>query len=154
MIRNLKNLCRHDPENGSWGDCHRTCFAAILGVEQADVPHFFDQDRGGEAGNEIADAWLAERGLVQGTVVFPGETDFDLLLQTLGHSMPGVAVILGGRSRNGTDHSVVLLAGEIVCDPTDGGIVGPCKTGFYHVTFFSPAPGTCPAALAGGEAAA
>ena len=28
-----KNTVKHDPENGTYGDCHRACFCTILGID-------------------------------------------------------------------------------------------------------------------------
>ena len=34
-------LIKHDPDNGQWGDCFRTCIACIFNVHNVtDVPHF------------------------------------------------------------------------------------------------------------------
>ena len=34
-----KQANRHDPENGIFGDCYRTCLAGLLGVDRDSVPH-------------------------------------------------------------------------------------------------------------------
>jgi hypothetical protein len=35
-----RTLSRHDPDNGTFGDCHRCCVAAILDLAPEEVPHF------------------------------------------------------------------------------------------------------------------
>jgi hypothetical protein len=145
-----KNTVKHDPANGSWGNCHQACVATILGLPMEAVPHFYD---GGDALPEgVAEArvtdFLAGIGLVRGNIIYDAATsDLDQVLHSTGVMMPGVAMILGGMSRSGCGHSVVIMDGEIYNDPTDGGIIGPMPDGYYWLTVFSPKPGS----LAGGN---
>lgn len=131
----------HDPENGRYGDCHRTCIAAILDMEPEDVPHMndgphdpADPDRQTRQANE----WLAGLGLRQSTFAWwsDGFPLSDLLHQTAVGS-PGVPMILGGASSLGVNHSVVIMDGEIVCDPSGNGIVGPLDCGQWQITTIS-----------------
>ena len=61
-----KQLIRHDPENGQWGDCWRTCIACLLDLPAAEVPNFVGdaclnrQDQ--SAADAAARTWLKERG--------------------------------------------------------------------------------------------
>ncbi len=41
-MRPQKQKYFHDPENGTWGDCDRTCVASLLCRDIEDVPHFFE----------------------------------------------------------------------------------------------------------------
>lgn len=137
-----KQLNRHRPEEGIYGDCHRTALAVILDMDAKDVPHFMDQRAwsNGEAAHDAIEAWLNERGICTINVLYPGTMDLDDILSTIAlcnhRSWP--AYILGGQSRNKVNHSVVCCDGKIACDPSldDSGIVGPCDDGFYWVTFF------------------
>lgn len=133
-----KQANKHDPENGVWGDCHRTAIAVALNVHRDAVPHFMDQGVHGDAAQRAEKAWLRERGMVPISIAYPGEGGLDAILECIGAMNPGVCFILGGQSRNGTNHSVVGCDGKIVCDPSqnDTGIIGPCDDGFYWVTFF------------------
>lgn len=143
-MKKQKQLIRHRPNEGLYGDCFRTAIAAALDMNAADVPHFMDGTAGkGDApkAHDDAEAWLNERGLTQINILFPGETPIDQMLTTVKncnpHS-PGIVFLLGGESRSGVNHVVLCCDGEIVCDPSpvDSGIVGPCDDGYYWVTFF------------------
>lgn len=143
-MKKVKSSVRHDPENGSYGDCHRACFCTILGLEPDQVPHFYDSGDQVETSEQLdrIRSFLKGRGLVQGHVLFSEETaSLEQVLNTTRHLMPGVPLILGGRSSVGCGHSVVLLDGEIFNDPSGSGIVGPMPDGHFWVTFFSPEPG-------------
>jgi hypothetical protein len=138
-----KQLNRHRPDEGIFGDCHRTAIACVLDMDAKDVPHFMDgkHDCEADASHRAVEAWLNERGLTHINVLFPGETSFDLVLQSVKNSNPNGGphvFILGGRSRNNVNHSVVCCDGEIVCDPSidSSGIVGPMDDGYWWVTFF------------------
>ncbi|MCK4817308.1 hypothetical protein KA005_16175, partial [bacterium] len=39
-----KQLNRHNPEEGVFGDCYRTCIANVLGVFPTAVPHFWTEE--------------------------------------------------------------------------------------------------------------
>jgi hypothetical protein len=145
-----KQLFRHAPP-ATYGDCHRTAIAIVLDMDAADVPHFGD---GGVSGNDqdffLAETWLNARGVCSINVLFPGETPVQAILDHVAavneRSMP--VFLLSGKSRNGCNHIVVCHDGDIVCDPSidDSGIVGPCKDGFYWVTFFGALAATNSAA--------
>jgi hypothetical protein len=137
-----KQLFRHRPSEGTYGDCHRTAIAIVLDLDAADVPHFMDGKDGGNAdkAHDACEAWLNARGITTINILFSGEVPLSELLNTVAACNPrGRPVfILGGKSRNEVNHSVVCCDGEIVCDPSldDSGIVGPCSDGFYWLTFF------------------
>lgn len=138
-----KQLFRHKPSEGIYGDCHRTAIAIVLDLDAADVPHFMDGSAGQGGADDAHDrceAWLNERGIATINILFPGAVPVEEILTTIAACNPRgrPAFILGGRSRNGVNHSVVACDGEIVCDPSlnDSGIIGPCEDGFYWLTFF------------------
>lgn len=140
-MRPVKQLNRHDPANGIYGDCHRAAIAAVLEMAPADVPHFMDGTPGkGDApeAHELVRAWLLERG------IYPINSSLEDVLNTLGVVNPHTYCLLGGQSRTGCNHTVVVKGDEIVCDPsqTDAGIIGPCDDGYYWVTFFGAAVAT------------
>jgi hypothetical protein len=128
-----RQLITHDPENGRYGDCQRTCVAAILNLHPSEVPHFCDEP-GGEKWAERQAAWLAQRGLAAATVAYHGDVDFDQVMDWTSRQSPGVPMIVLGRSRIGANHVVVVLDGQIVCDPSGNGIVGPCAEGKWEVS--------------------
>lgn len=130
-------LIRHDPANGAWGDCYRTCVACLLELPPAEVPHVYD------GGVELADGrmrdWLRGRGFALIASSVPGEVSLDRLLGEWADAIvgPGVHFLITGRSPRGTNHVVVARAGEIVCDPhpDGGGLVGPADTDVWWLEF-------------------
>lgn len=146
-MRPQKQLINHDPENGLYGDCHRTAIAVVFDLDAADVPHFMDGTTGKGAAPEASKAverWLAERGIVPINVLFHGSLTPEEVVETVKNSnpeRPGIVFLLGGESRTKVNHTVVCCDGAIVCDPSqvDAGIIGPCDDGYYWVTFFGSA---------------
>ncbi len=70
-----KQLFRHKPAEGIYGDCHRTAIACVLDMDAKDVPHFMDGKAfSGEAENahDRAEAWLNARGIATINIVFSG----------------------------------------------------------------------------------
>ena len=58
-----KQLIKHDPENGQWGDCGRTAIACLLDLHPSDVPHFWEGPERADRDPETeCRKWLAERG--------------------------------------------------------------------------------------------
>ena len=134
-----RNLIKHDPENGQYGDCHRACFATILGLEPENIPHFYGNPD--EDGQAKINSFLRDLGLGESTTYFQGETTVEQILEVTKQHSPGVPLILGGWSRTGCNHSVVIIDGEIYNDPTEAGIIGPLSNGFYAVTALAVLPG-------------
>ena len=131
-------LIKHDPENGMHGDCQRTCVAAILDLHPSEVPHFCDDPT---ATREDANwwekrqsKWLAERGLTSATFAYHGDASFEQVMLWTSRQSPTTPMILLGTSALGCNHVVVVLNGEIVCDPSGNGIVGPALEGVWEVS--------------------
>jgi hypothetical protein len=139
-----KQLFRHKPEEGIFGDCHRTALACVLDLEPHEVPHFYgDIDLTPEQQTDAFEAWLNERGLYSIYTLFNGGRLEDVLY-TIGaanYRTPGLLYLLGGKSRLGTGHTVVCQGGAIIHDPSldDTGIIGPMDDGFFWITFFGSA---------------
>ena len=135
-IKPQKQLFRHDPDNGVYGDCHRTCYAIILNKNADQVPHFCNGE-----GNWIdkVNKYNKEEGIQTITIVFSEYTEITAILISLEYMNPEIPYILSGTSKNNTNHSVVGGLGEILCDPSldDSGIVGPCDDGFYWVQYIT-----------------
>jgi sulfur carrier protein ThiS len=122
------------------GDCFRSCVAALLDVGPIAVPHFFEH---GDALRGWADfeQWLFEtHNLAWCEMTFPGSLTVGDLLDGLRYQLKDTyAMLLGyGFTEN---HAVVILNGEIVCDPswTNMGINGPSTNGVYGVGLLIPA---------------
>ncbi len=149
-MRPQKQINRHRPDEGVYGDCHRTAIACVLDLNAAEVPHFMNPTicpDPADAHNRFEE-WLNERGILTINVMFPGEGRLTDVLYSVQATNPRSrpVFILGGQSRTGVNHSVVCCDGEIVCDPSidDSGIIGPCDDGFYWLTFFGHVQGGHP----------
>lgn len=112
-----KQTILHDPANGQFGDCWRTCLACLLDIDPLAVPHF------GELGDQWfkeTQAWLGKRGLAM----------FDMpYMEIFPHiEVKGAYHIISGISPRdpAVRHSVIGLDGEVHHDPhpDDTGIVG------------------------------
>jgi len=132
-----KQLNRHDPENGVWGDCHRTAIAIMLDMDATDVPHFCDGNRPNNEVNADVAKFLDFHGFNELSI--PIQTNhIEDVFASMRALNPGIYFILGGTSRNGVHHSVVCDDNGIVCDPSldDSGIVGPCSDGMFWLTYY------------------
>jgi len=138
-----KQLFLHDPDNGQYGDCWRTCIACLMDIEPEEVPHFLEDGTEFAEGMANANRWLNARGLFYVTFAFYGE------LNSLFHCMkawnPGVYYMLLGTSPRGTSHVVIGYEDTIAHDPhpEGGGIVEPVKDdesgeSFYGIEFMTP----------------
>lgn len=142
-MKYAKQLFRHAPEAvpAIYGDCHRTAIACLLDLDPREVPHFgaaaFDDP---ELFYKMEREFLRSRGLAKYDVVYSGEFTLEQVLEHIGALNPGVRYLLGGKSRNGTHHTVVGCGGRIEWDPAldDSGIVGPCTDGYYWVSVLTP----------------
>lgn len=138
MIYN-KQLYYHRPAQGTVGDCHRTAIACMLDLQPDEVPHFMkDHWEDPVTAHQEFSKFLASRGLAQVNVIY--ECTLEQLLHSLGTMNPYARYLLGGRSANGTNHTVVARGKQIEWDPSmdDSGIVGPCDDGYFWVTWLIP----------------
>lgn len=142
-----KQLFKHDPKNGVYGDCFRTCLAVVLDLDAAEVPHFMHGSSGvgsDEEAHDRAEAWLRERGYATLNFLFEGKfTPAEVMdgIRWMNSRNTGALYLLAGESKTGVNHNVVCANGEIVCDPSqnNSGIKGPCDDGWYWATFLIPA---------------
>lgn len=137
-MKKQDNTVRHNPEAGTYGDCHRACFAMMLNMDIEDIPHFYDMSDGRTAEDafQMQVDFLAGLGLAQGSIIFDGSNALEDCLLSVGAHIKNIPLILGGMSIKGCGHSVVVLNGAIWHDPTGSGIVGPLD-GYFWFTFFS-----------------
>lgn len=133
-----KQLFRHNPAEGSFGDCDRTAMACVLELPLSDVPNWGVHHDNYTAFMREKDEWLASVGMVENSIPF--ECSREELESNLKLLFRGMYVFLTGESRNGTNHVVITLNGEIIHDPAidDSGIVGPCDDGYWWVSFLVP----------------
>jgi hypothetical protein len=136
----LKQKYRHNPAEGAYGDCHRTCLAMILELERDTVPNFAEHahEQWG-LWQDLVNEFLAEHGMGMFRIAFAA--DLDAVLHYMLQVNPGIFYILGGSSRNGTGHSVVCVNDKIIADPSldDSGIVGPMEDGHFWIEVLVPA---------------
>lgn len=143
-----KQLYRHDPENGVYGDCHRTAIACLLDFPVEEVPHWFEgipadtpEDERCEMALKLEVEWLASHGLRLINIAYPGELSLEEVLQCQQYQNPGIRYLLGGTSVNRCGHTVICLGKSIVHDPSldaegDGHtIAGPMDDGLWWVSF-------------------
>ena len=124
MIKPQPQLYRHDPENGSVGDCFKTCVAMLLGVDADQVPHFAKDaiDAGGDPGQavQMLRDWLEPQGLGLGQFLYPPETTFSEIIASLSHHSPGIPFMVLGKSPRGDWGHVVVVQDGKVADPALG----------------------------------
>jgi len=133
-------LLEHDPDNGVYGDCYRTCIACLLDLFPRDVPHFLEKGPESKDWEEATRKWLAGRGLALFTFVYrssyllPVERAMEMWNPTLYYTM-------GGESPRGSNHEVIYRGGTMVHDPTmysRKGLVGPCDDGNFWINILTP----------------
>lgn len=113
-MRFQKQLIRHNPSEGAFGDCHRAVFASLMGIDIQNVPHFGEL-YGSDPYRylDAIDKWLGNFKLRY--LECQAEALFDWF------GVRGIEVyheIAGPSPRfSNTLHSVVGRNGEIIFDP-------------------------------------
>lgn len=133
MIKLQKQKYMHIPDEGQFGDCHRTAIAMVLGLDRDQVPHFLHDNCGNAEFRARVRDYLSTQGVAEVGVPIGGEgISPEHVMDCIACWSPDTPVILGGLSRTGINHSVVVFGGQMF-DPslTESGIVGPCNDGFY-----------------------
>ena len=132
-MRFAKQLFRHRPDDGVYGDCFRTVIACILELDPAEVPHEHRKMADGEF-TAFYDDWLHKRGIRMLRVAISTE-DIAHALSCAKSFSDGLPYIFSGTSRTGVNHAVIGRDDAIIHDPslTDAGIVGPCDDGMFHI---------------------
>ncbi|RWN78059.1 MAG: hypothetical protein EOS02_09875 [Mesorhizobium sp.] len=130
-MRLVKQLHRHLPDQGIYGDCARTVIACLLDLDPEDVPHAHRELAAGEQ-QEMHDAFLLDRGILR--ISIPVQiAEIEKALEWGAYYAKGMPYVLAGTSRTGVNHVVIAHGREIIWDPslTDAGIIGPCDDGLY-----------------------
>ena len=150
-MKPVNSTIEHKPEEGKFGNCFQACMASILELPIEHVPHFYDNadERENAQMSEEAKQWVNERTgytLIDVPFIAPQGNEhftFDLLVkETLAFLFPNIHVMVTGKSGGGDyNHIVIVKDGEVVHDPNDSGIEGPCVgvdlENAYWVTFFA-----------------
>ncbi len=143
MIRH-RQLYRHDPDNGIYGDCHRTAIACLLDLKPQDVPHFYElKVEALQRGEEYE--WRAEverflngKGYTQADITY--SSNLDDLFRYMDLLNPRTLYLLGGTSPREFNHTVICRGGGFEWDPhPDSDFVnGPLDNGIFEITFLLP----------------
>jgi len=140
-----KQLFKHEPEKGVFGDCFRTSIGCLLDLEPGEVPHFYAEP--GATRESVEDhiqGFLENRGMrlidvpyMMGQKMKPEE----FLASVLAKMYPNIPVLFSGTSRTGCNHTVIAYNDAILHDPslTGAGIIGPCDDGHYWIGFMAVA---------------
>lgn len=132
---------RHDPKNGTIGDCFPTCLACLLEIPREQVPHFFEADYDGDPAPqwEHVENWLKGHGYRLLRIYFSGVSNYLEVIASVGKSNPDYRFLFSAESKTGVNHVVIAKNGKIDHDPSidQVGIVGPWN-GMYCVEFLVP----------------
>ncbi len=134
-VKPVNSLFRHDPEEGSIGDCHRAVIASLMEMRAEEVPHFFDYpvDQPSDKGLDAANKWLSQYGLFHLGLPMKADSLEEALKWAAVYSAK-LYYTLTALSKAGNNHIVVCKGKRVVHDPTFGkphGIVGPAKDGYW-----------------------
>lgn len=134
-MRFQKQLFRHKPDEGIYGDCARTVIACLLDMEPEEVPHEHREMASGEQ-FEMHERFLRTRGLARIDIPFACD-DLDTILTVGEYRSNGMPYVLAGKSRTGVNHVVICQGNKIIWDPslTDAGIVGPSDDGHFWISW-------------------
>lgn len=138
MIKLQKQKFLHDPPN-TWGDCHRTCVAMILGRGRDSIPHFYDNGVTMAEGDVVKDAFMKFNGLHEISINVGGEYDLNGVIAGACYCSE-LPYILGCSSPI-SNHSVVV-DGVIIYNPslTSDEIVGPMSDGKWWIEYLVKQP--------------
>lgn len=133
-----KQLFRHKPAEGIYGDCHRTVIACLLNKMPEEVPNFGIHVGNATAFHKAVDEYLATQDLA--IVEIPYNDTLENILNAQVATNKNSYFLLAGESKTGVNHSVIGYGGAIEWDPSldDSGIVGPCDDGYYWISHLVP----------------
>lgn len=147
ITQQFQEFRHHDPENGVYGDCHRTAMAMVLGLDRDSLPNFGEHFRDMDKWKELEQRVCRELGLFPISIAYTSEgewADINHVIKFVHKWMaPGAPFILGGFSPGGTNHSVAVREDGVILDPQgrDVPLVGPCDDGNWWVYLFGALPG-------------
>lgn len=133
-----KQLFKHQPEIGIYGDCHRTAIACLLDLEPLDVPHFGEHFLDVTKFNDAVKDYLASQGLAIFSLAFAGGVSLDQVLQFVAVHNPETYYLVGGTSPRGFNHTVIAKGGELIHDPHPDNtfLVAPCEAGTENAAYW------------------
>ena len=133
-----KQLYRHDPDKGIYGDCWRTCYACLLDIPPYAVPHPFADSDNLDRGWAIMRRFMEGKGYGIYTAAYQ-MSDIEEFLNFQAVLNPGITMIMLGQSKNLVGHCVLIKDGIILHDPSldNSGIIGPLD-GHFHIELLVP----------------
>lgn len=133
MIKH-KQLYKHVPEHGIYGDCLRTVYACLLDKSPEDIPNFGEYWENIRKWEEEEHKWLDKNGLVNYS--FPFDGSLNEVLNFQGKYFKDKFWILTGTSKNKVNHVVICMGNKIYWDTSidNSGIEGPADDGFYWIS--------------------
>lgn len=128
-----KQLNKHAPENGIFGDCYRTAIACIIDKHPRDVPHFYDLDNGRIQSEKMVE-YLRDSGIRMIHTAYKVESIKDVL-KVGKANFGGLHYVLSGMGDRDVNHCVVCVDDKLLHDPhnSDSFLNGPCEDGLWHV---------------------
>lgn len=129
-MRYHKQLFSHDPANGKFGDCLRTCYACLLDLDDVEqVPNFGVHYGDIKSFVAAKDKWLLSRGLLEISFPVSGDLSLEFLFECMSSWNPDVTYLLTGLGARGVNHVVIARNSKIIHDPhpSDAGLIGPCN---------------------------
>ena len=128
-------ITRHDPENGTHGDCLRAVIASLLDKQPGDVPHFMHDYPNEAELNLRLRQYLNSFGLTSWWMHMDGATPRDELLEYIAGINPDCHYLLFGTTASGAYHVVICRNAEIVHDPAwiTSPLVSPASTGHWTI---------------------
>ena len=87
---------------------------------------------------DLYDEWLAERGLIEITVLYSSIVPLQEILDSVANCNPKLGFyMLTGTSKTDVNHVVICNGNQIVHDTSlnNAGIIGPADDGFYRISF-------------------
>lgn len=142
-MKRHKQLFKHDPANGTYGDCQRTAIACLLDKDDpSEVPNFAENhwEDGAAFDNAVRD-YLRSQGFDWFVMAFNwSDASPQEVITYIGHHNPSYYMICGMGAR-GVNHIVICKGNEFFHDPhpSDDFLCGPCNDGFYWVYVLIPA---------------
>jgi hypothetical protein len=135
LLQRHTQLFRHDPENGTHGDCFRTVVACILGCDPVDVPHVYDGTDDPTGYQRMRDFLKGKGFRLVGCGYVAGDLQLQDVLNLGAHHSHGLPWLLTGKSRTGVNHVVICQDNEIIHDTSQNssGIIGPTLEGTWHI---------------------
>lgn len=141
IIKFNKQKIKHNPSNGEYGDCYRTCVSCILKVDVDDVPHVYANGESPDEGDLLMNEFLNENGFSKLQVCFDGQASLKDALSYARDTCKSIPAILTGSTSPGSvGHCVIAFNGEIIHDVSDvaSQVSMPASdSGLWHFEFIT-----------------